>query len=92
MQFSPVSRHFLPPRSEFSPQRSVLTLTLCSSVNVNNRISHPYKTAGNIILYILIFNSLDRNEKTEEGELRCREVPGRSLQIFKEVTEININL
>jgi len=36
------------------------TLSLCSSLNVSDQVSHPYKTAGNIIvLYILIFKFLD---------------------------------
>jgi len=33
------------------------TLCLCSSLNVSDQVSHPYKTAGKIIVwYILIFN------------------------------------
>jgi len=36
------------------------TLSLRYSINVNNQISHPYKTTDNIIvLYILIFKFLD---------------------------------
>ena len=36
------------------------TLSLRSSLNVSDQFSHPYRTAGNIIvLYILIFNFLD---------------------------------
>jgi hypothetical protein len=32
------------------------TLSLCSSLNVNDQVSHPYKTTGKIIvLYFLIF-------------------------------------
>jgi hypothetical protein len=32
------------------------TLSLCSSLNVRDQVSHPYKTTGKIIaLYILIF-------------------------------------
>jgi hypothetical protein len=35
-------------------------LSLCSSLNVRDQVSHPYKTAGRIIvLYILIFLFLD---------------------------------
>jgi len=36
------------------------TLSLCSSLNVSDQVSHPYKTKGKIIvLYILIFKFSD---------------------------------
>jgi hypothetical protein len=36
------------------------TLNLCSSLEVRDQVSHPYKTTGKIIvLYILIFTLLD---------------------------------
>jgi hypothetical protein len=40
------------------------TRSLPSSLNVSDRISHPYKTRKIILLYILIFMFLDR--KLEE--------------------------
>ena len=38
------------------------TLSFLSSRNVNDQVSHPYKTTGKIIiLYILIFKFFDSN-------------------------------
>jgi hypothetical protein len=55
MQFSPRSV-FLPFRSKYLPQHSLLKNALCSSPKVRDQVSHPYSTTGKIIvLYILIF-------------------------------------
>jgi hypothetical protein len=36
------------------------TLSLCSSFNVRDQVSHPYRTTGKIVLlYILIFMFID---------------------------------
>jgi hypothetical protein len=36
------------------------TLSLCSSLNVREQVSHPYRTASKVvILYILIFTFID---------------------------------
>jgi hypothetical protein len=36
------------------------TLSLCSSLDMRDQVSHPYKTTGRImVLYILTFTSLD---------------------------------
>jgi hypothetical protein len=40
------------------------TLSLCSSLNVRDQVSHSYRTTGTIIvLYILIFMFLDSRRK-----------------------------
>jgi hypothetical protein len=56
IQFSPWSI-FLPFRSKYLPQHSVLkTLSLCSSPKVRDQVSHPYSRTSKItVLYILIF-------------------------------------
>jgi len=44
----------------FAKIRDPNTLSLRSSLNVSDQVSHPYKTTGNItFLYILIFKFLD---------------------------------
>jgi hypothetical protein len=55
------SYHFIPLRSKYSFQHPVLKhLSLCTSLNVSDRVSHPYKTTGKfIVLYIVIFMFLD---------------------------------
>jgi hypothetical protein len=53
MQSSPASRHFLSLRSKYSPQNLVLKYNLCSSLSVRDHISHPYKTTGKIIVFML---------------------------------------
>jgi len=47
------------------------TLSLCSSLNVNDQVSYPYKTTGKIIvMYILILTNLD--SKTEDKKILHR--------------------
>jgi hypothetical protein len=60
MQFCPATHHFISLQSKYSRQRPVLNiLSLCSSLNVRDLISHPSKTTEKlIVLYILIFTFL----------------------------------
>jgi hypothetical protein len=66
MQFSPTSCHFIPLRSKYSPKHPVLNL--CSSLNVRDQFSHPYKTTGKIIVYVVYsfvyFNLYSNEAKT----------------------------
>src|SRR5215510_407040 len=58
---SPVTSSLLGPNTLLNTLFSN-TLSLCSSLNVSDQDSHPYKTTGTIIiLYILIFKFLDSN-------------------------------
>jgi hypothetical protein len=51
MQFSRTSCHLIPLRSKYSPQHPVLKhLSLYSSLNVRDQVSHPYRTTGKIIV------------------------------------------
>src|SRR5215475_7947913 len=58
---SPVTTSLLDPNTLLNSLFSN-TLSLCSSLNVSDQVSHPYKTTGRIILlYILIYKVLDSN-------------------------------
>jgi hypothetical protein len=57
MQFSPTSSHFISLWFKYSPQHLFSnTLSLRSSLNIKDQVSHPYIATGKIIaLYIQIF-------------------------------------
>jgi hypothetical protein len=61
MQSSPASCHLLPLRSKYSPQRLFSNTHNLFFHSVRDRVSHPYKTTGKImVLYILILEFLER--------------------------------
>jgi hypothetical protein len=56
MQFSPTSCRFISLHSNILSSLFSNSLNLCSSLNVKDQVSHPYRTTGKIIvLYISIF-------------------------------------
>jgi hypothetical protein len=64
MQFSPTSRHFIPLLSTLFSN----ILSLSSSLNVRDQVSHPDRKTGTIIvLYILIFTVFARADAGTVG-------------------------
>jgi hypothetical protein len=56
-------------RSNTAPSSKTFRDDLCSSVNMRNQVSHPYKTTGKIMgLYILIFMFLDSRQEDKRSE------------------------
>jgi hypothetical protein len=45
------------------------TLNLCASLSARDQVSHPYKTTGKIVLYILIFKFLGAETGRQGSEL-----------------------
>jgi len=65
MQSSPLPFYLVPLKPNISPSTLFSnTLSLYSSLNVRDQVSHPHKTTGNnMVLYISIFMFLDSNER-----------------------------
>ena len=78
---SPVTLSLLGPNILLSTLFSN-TLSLCSSLNVSDQVSHPYKTTGKIIvLYILIFYCLLPNFNNVTIINNDREFDPRNVQL-----------
>jgi hypothetical protein len=60
VQFAPTNWHSIHFRSKYSPQNPALKyLSVCSSLNFRDQVSHSYKTTGKFIVRnILIFGVL----------------------------------
>jgi hypothetical protein len=71
MQFLPISRDFISLRSRYILITLLSnTLSLCSSLNFRDQVSHSYRTTGKIILlYILILMLLDSKREDKVCEL-----------------------
>jgi hypothetical protein len=68
MQFPPISRHFS-FQCKYSPQHLFAnTLSLCSSLNVRDQVSHPYRTTGKIII-LYILNGMFLDSRREDKRL-----------------------
>ena len=60
MYLSPLLCYLVPLRPKYSPQHLILnTLSLRSSLNVSDQVSHLCTIGNIIVLYILIFKFLD---------------------------------
>ena len=77
---SPVTSSLLGPNVPLSTLFSN-TLSLCSSLNVSDQVSHPHKTTGKIIvLFILIFIFLDN--KLEDIDFAPKDGKHSLISIF----------
>jgi hypothetical protein len=66
MQFSPFSCHLISLRSKYPTQHPVLrhSLSLCTSFNIREQVSHPYKTTGKTkVFYVIIFKFLRQQKR-----------------------------
>jgi hypothetical protein len=65
VQLSPFYCYFIPLWSKYSPRTLFSNiLIICSSLNVRDQVSHPYKTTGRVmVLYILTFTFLDTRQE-----------------------------
>jgi len=56
MYFSPLPCYLVPPGPKYSHQHLILnTVSLRSSLNVSDQVSHPYKTTGKVIVLFFKF-------------------------------------
>jgi hypothetical protein len=78
VQLSLISRFFIPVRSAPCSQTP---LSLCSSINMTDRDSHPYKTSGRIMV-LYIFNLYVPRQQAGRQKTLNRVVAIRSYEML----------
>jgi hypothetical protein len=76
MQSSLASCLFLPLRSKYFPQHSVLRHpTYIFFLSVRDQVSHPYRTTGTVIfVYVLISEFLERRREVKKVRVKVQQL------------------
>jgi hypothetical protein len=59
MQLTPLSHYFIPLGPDILNTLFSSTLSLLSSLNVRDQVSHPYKTTGRILVLCILVKTVN---------------------------------